>query len=98
MYQPIDYEKLVPGTKYKIGRHFTGIFEREFILYPEYSEYIWFDFSDVRKDNIPIPDRTCFSSLTIYYEFVPQHPQAKMERRAVNLIVRRLIGDEYFEW
>ena len=32
------------------------------------------------------------------YDFVSENPQEKMERRAVNLIVRRLIGDECFEW
>ena len=32
------------------------------------------------------------------YAFVSDQPQWKMERRAVNLIVRRLIGDDYFEW
>ena len=32
------------------------------------------------------------------YAFVSQQPQWKMERRAVNLIVRRLLGDDCFEW
>lgn len=32
------------------------------------------------------------------YEFVSECPQWNMERRAVNLIVRRLIGDDWFEW
>jgi len=32
------------------------------------------------------------------YEFVSQKPQWNMERRAVTMIVRRLIGDECFEW
>jgi hypothetical protein len=33
-----------------------------------------------------------------YYAFISDQPQWKMERRAVNLIVRRLIGDDCFEW
>ena len=32
------------------------------------------------------------------YQFVSQNPRWKMERRSVNMILRRLIGDEYFEW
>jgi len=33
-----------------------------------------------------------------YYQFVSDNPQWKMERRSVNLFLRKLIGDEYFEW
>ena len=33
-----------------------------------------------------------------YYEFVSQQPQWNMERRSVNMILRRLIGDDHFEW
>ena len=33
-----------------------------------------------------------------FYAFVSDQPQWKMERRAVNLIVRRLLGDDCFEW
>ena len=35
-----------------------------------------------------------------FYQFIPQKSriQSDMERRAVNLIVRRMIGDDYFEW
>jgi hypothetical protein len=32
------------------------------------------------------------------YQFVSDNPQWNMERRAVNKIVRRLIGDDCFEW
>jgi len=39
-----------------------------------------------------------YHSDNIFYEFVPQQPQWNMERRSVNLIVRRLIGDDTFEW
>ena len=33
-----------------------------------------------------------------FYTFVSQNPQGQMERRSVNLIVRRLLGDECFTW
>jgi len=32
------------------------------------------------------------------YHFVSENPQEKMERRAVNLILQRLLGDACFEW
>lgn len=39
-----------------------------------------------------------FISNLDFYIFVSDNPQWKMERRSVNLIVRRLIGDDNFEW
>ena len=33
-----------------------------------------------------------------FYEFVYKQPQCNMEKRSVNMILRRLIGDDYFEW
>ena len=38
-----------------------------------------------------------FSKHNLFYEFV-SNPQANMERRAVNLIVQKLIGDAHFTW
>jgi hypothetical protein len=45
-------------------------------------------------------DYTLFSSTSKFYKFVSQKTriQFDMERRSVNMIVRRLIGDDYFEW
>lgn len=33
-----------------------------------------------------------------FYKFVSDNPRGQMERRSVNMILRRLIGDECFEW
>jgi hypothetical protein len=33
-----------------------------------------------------------------FYKFVSDNPRGQMERRSVNMIIRRLIGDECFEW
>ena len=100
MFRPIAYDELEPGTKYKIG-FFTGIFVQETWLNPE-SEHptmhdLYIEFVDVKIGNLPTW-RRFFSPFTMFYQFVPQNPQWKMERRAVNLIVRRLIGDDNFEW
>ena len=43
-------------------------------------------------------DHSYFYSSRQFYAFVSDQPQWKMERRTVNLIVRRLLGDECFEW
>jgi len=42
--------------------------------------------------------RTNFNPTRPFYKFVSTNPRWKMERRSVNLFLRRLIGDEYFEW
>jgi len=33
-----------------------------------------------------------------FYKFVSDNPRGQMERRSVNMILRKLIGDECFEW
>jgi len=33
-----------------------------------------------------------------YYEWIPQKAQEKMERRAVNQLLRSILNDPYFEW
>jgi hypothetical protein len=42
--------------------------------------------------------RTNFNLTLPFYKFVSNHPRWQMERRSVNMFLRRLIGDEYFEW
>lgn len=42
--------------------------------------------------------RTNITTTRPIYQFVSKNPKWNMERRAVNKIVRQLIGDEYFEW
>lgn len=100
MFRLIAYDELEPGTKYKIG-HFTGIFIKETWLnlesaHPTMSD-LYMEFEYVKIGHLPTW-RRFFSPFTPFQTFVPQNPQWKMERRSVNLIVRRLIGDEHFEW
>lgn len=87
MFVRIEPHELVPGTKYKIGEH-TGIFKT--VGYRAYSRWFYVFYS--KRSN------RHFSSTCDLYKFVSDKPQEKMERRAVNMIVRRLIGDEHFEW
>lgn len=42
--------------------------------------------------------RTNFNPTRTFYKFVSNNPRGQMERRSVNLFLRGLIGDEYFEW
>jgi hypothetical protein len=93
MFQRIAFDELIPGKKYKIGM-FSGIFIKE----------SWFNMNDlymefeyVKIGSTPTW-RKFFSPYTIFNQFVSQNPKWKMERRSVNMIVRKLLGDQHFEW
>ena len=87
MFVRIEPHELVPGTKYKIGEH-TGIFKS--VGRRSYGKWFYIFYSKL--------ENRYFSLNCYFYKFVSDNPQEKMERRAVNMIVRRLIGDEHFEW
>lgn len=94
MFVKVPYTRLVAGKKYKIKtncKEFTGVCASSAAVH-NYG----FQFHNVkgRYDYGNI----LFSAYYEFYEFVPQNPQAKMERRAVTMIVRRVLGDDCFEW
>ena len=89
MFVKVPYTHLVEGKKYKIHGYcgtYAGIYKGR-----NQDPYCYLIFSTRKHANL------LFSSYEVYYEFVPQ-AQAKMERRAVTMIVRHLIGDDCFEW
>ena len=93
MFRPIESYDLVPGEKYLIGPHgYEWYYVRE-MYYKKL--YCVFEFVKHSKPN----DQYQISPHTNFYEFVPQKAriQSDRERRAVNKIVRRLLGD-CFEW
>ena len=94
MFVPIRPEALVAGTKYKIGTA-TGIYVKTWDAQYARDGITRYEFYDMIN---PTFQRFRFYKTNTFYQFVPQHPQWSMERRSVNLIVRRLIGDEHFEW
>lgn len=92
MFSPITESRMVPGTKYKIVDDYvrTGIYQRS----------IFGNCFTLVKDDFGFHLMKIFYSNPTYYEFIPQKEriQSEMEGRAVNLIVRRLLGDDHFEW
>ena len=87
MFERIQPEDMVLGTKYKIDIEIeliTGIYKAFTDSFVRFS---------IPRSVDHIYPKTC-----AFYQFIPQNPQWQMERRSVNLIVRRLIGDEWFEW
>lgn len=98
MFEKISSDKLVLGSKYmfvfkKQGAH-SGIYTAPITVSGK--DFVQFDHVYVigEKKFCQYP---FYLDRPYYYTFVSELPQWKMERRAVNLIVRRLIGD-YFEW
>ncbi len=87
MFVRVEPEELVPDTKYKIGEK-----KGTFIRFVYHTRGIWYYLFRVKgkerffRTNCPL------------YKFVTDKPQWKMERRAVNLIVRKIIGDDHFTW
>jgi hypothetical protein len=91
MFERIRCEKLVVGNKYKIQtscQDFTGIYTG-----PTSNELI---FSNVKKERNY--GSVAFSTYHSYFKFVFKHPQEKMERRAVNMILQGILGERHFEW
>jgi hypothetical protein len=87
MFIRVEPDEFVVGTKYKMGQHTGTYVDRGCTIYG-----IWhYGF------NLQGRERFVISSL-VFYRFVSDQPQWNMERRAVNLVLRRLIGDETFEW
>jgi len=102
MFHRISSDELVPGTKYKIGE-FTGIFRKKTWLHIDLThstiDDLYVEFDNVKRGKIQ-NWRRFFSPMCAFYEFVPQKKriQSDMERRAVNKILQRLIGDDCFVW
>jgi hypothetical protein len=99
MFKTITSDKLVVDTKYMIllrQCHHSGVFKgkinRGYLICFVFDEI--YDLVDEKKVRSPL----YLTSDYRYYEFISKQPQWKMERRAVNLIVRKLIGDDHFEW
>jgi len=110
MFVRVAPEKLVIGTKYKIAvlinnriefDRYSGVF-KESTIYPG-STYLEFEQCYDLINDEKCTNRNVFFVHNNYHNyhyfaFVSGQPQWNMERRAVNNIMRRLIGDDHFEW
>ena len=101
-FQKVDPDFLEANKEYKIGNKLRGIYKGTTIVldyYPEiYEAYLTFD--NVRTlQNVPF-SRHIFAKFETFSEFFSEKAaiQSCMECRAVNLILRRVIGDETFSW
>lgn len=94
MFHSIEPEYLIPGKKYLVGPNQWELYFVKEMYYKQ--RYCVFE--SVKHSN---PNNQYQISIQEdFYDFVPQKAriQSVMERRAVNLIIRRLIGDDCFVW
>ena len=106
MFVRVKPEELVVDTKYKITvfpfevefDRYSGIFKKNRI-FPSYT-YLWFEhpYDLIEREKCAVNTVVLDNRNYHYYAFISHQPQWNMERRTVNLIVRRLIGDDCFEW
>ena len=94
-FKPIDCLALKPNQKYKInwqGNQYTATFYQHF-------EHGCVDFIKVNQDGFRFPYLRfhSFFNLTVYQPIF-QTAQQTMERRAVNIIVQRVLNDPFFFW
>jgi hypothetical protein len=94
-FQPIDLETLKPNQKYKINwqdNEYTATFY-------QYSEHGCVDFIKVNQDGFRFPYIRFHSFLNLTVSKpIFQTAQKTMERRSINLIVQRILGDPFFTW
>lgn len=101
MFQLIDEYSLEYKQTYKIvaDDEYKGRFRGDFYFRDNNELYLEFDHA------YNITRQTCreyifFLSTRKFYKFISQKAriQSDMEHRAVNLIVRRVLGDDCFQW
>lgn len=92
MFIPIRPEAMVVGTKYKIGTT-TGIYLKTWDAPDGITYYKFFDRQTQHMNRFRF-----FTYYTPFYQYISDQPQWQMERRSVNIVVRQLIGDAWFEW
>jgi len=103
-FQPIDRTYLEYNKEYKIGNKFRGIYKGRRWTEYAYPRHGWgchLEFENVRNlDNHIVSLSMIFSTNVVFFEFFTEKEmiQSCMEYRAVNLILRKVIGDETFLW
>ena len=93
MFVRVHADDLVIGKKYNIEDTYKGIFKERVML----GAICWLKFDYTYFDGYPVPPRFHFTERDTFYQLIPQ-AQWQMERRSVNILVRKLIGDDHFEW
>jgi hypothetical protein len=103
-FQPIHPDLLEYNKEYKINNQLRGIYKGRRWTEYAYPSHGWgchLEFENVRHvDNTLFAPVMIFSNNTAFSEFFSEKAtiQACMEYRAVNLILRKITGDDTFSW
>jgi hypothetical protein len=103
-FKKVEHAYMVYNKEYKIGDHYRGIYKGRRWTEYAYPRHGWgchLEFENVRHlDNVLFAPIMIFSTSVSFSEFFSEKEaiQSCMEYRAVNLIVRQLIGDDAFSW
>ena len=89
MFQKVEPTQLKKNKKYLINNIYCGIFKERGMYHLLFKSCYLTGY---------LSCRTIYTTEDIFYQYVSKNPRWKMERRTVNMIVRRLIGDDNFEW
>jgi hypothetical protein len=87
-FRKIEGTELILGKKYLVDGMFRG----------KYSYFIRFGPQIFRYFELTPFYTHEYSDSHLFHEWIPTNAQEKMERRVVTLIIRRILGDPYFEW
>ena len=97
MFQSVEVSGLCYNHTYKIvaDGEYIGVYKGK-IWFPD----LYLEFDHIRNINGHFDPPQYFLPTRKFYKFVSQKAriQSDMERRAVNIIVRRLLGDDCFKW
>jgi len=102
-FQEIKHYYLEKGQEYKINDVYRGVYkgEKMIMVYypaPDYEEYL--EFHDVRTlQNEPV-SRFLFDKMDTFSYFFSEKKEIQMcmEYRSINLVLRKIIGDDHFTW
>ena len=98
MFEEIAYQDLVVGEKYKIKdfpysrSYYTGIFKKSYLTYQEFDNVFYHCYDKQNYFDVVFYRK-------FYFRYIPQKEriQQAMESRALDMILKRLINDD-FTW
>jgi len=101
LFEQVPYDRLIPGQKYKITKmsalYYDGIFEKHCNEIPQLPCMQFRDVKYYLPHIIHIKSQSFFKSASFYIPISKKVAQDEMERRAVNKIIQRIVG-QYFDW
>ncbi len=98
MFQSVEVSDLCYNHRYKIiaAEEYVGVYKGKYW----HNTDLYLEFDHTRNITGNLPPYKRYLATRKFYKFVSQklRIQSDMERRAVNLIVRNLLGDNCFIW